>query len=147
MAEDLKRITLQNQNLQQIVEEKAQKTYHTKLSQLINTAGFVTANDTVNHAVTADNTQKITGVSGVNAGTYGPSANVTIGNVNSGTITIPQFTVNAQGIVTSVTNRTLSVKNACSNCSKCSQGSGCSQSSCGSNHSRCSNCSQCDQTP
>ena len=106
---DLNRIVLQAETLQQIVEDKAQKTYHTKLSQLINTAGFVTANDTVNHAVTADSTEAITGSSGASAGTYGQPTDVTIGGTESGTVTIPYFTVNAQGIITSVTQRTLNV--------------------------------------
>lgn len=47
--------------------------------------------------------------SGVTAGTYGPSADVT-GNNNS-TISVPQITVDAKGRVTSVTNRTLTCKN------------------------------------
>jgi hypothetical protein len=47
--------------------------------------------------------------SGVTAGTYGPSANVT-GNNNS-TVSIPQITVDAKGRVTSVVNRTLTCKN------------------------------------
>ena len=145
MAEELSRIKIQNEKLDEIVENKAQTTYHTKMSQLINTAGFVTKDGTVNHAVRADNTQKLTGVSGVNAGTYGPSGNVTIGNTGSGSIIIPQFTVNAQGIVTSVTNRTLKITNKCSNCSHCNKTTSCSETSgcsdCGrSSYSRCSNC-------
>ena len=47
--------------------------------------------------------------SGVTAGTYGPSADVT-GN-NNATISVPQITVDAKGRVTSVTNRTLTCKN------------------------------------
>lgn len=47
--------------------------------------------------------------SGVTAGTYGPSANVT-GN-NNATISVPQITVDAKGRVTSVVNRTLTCKN------------------------------------
>ncbi len=42
--------------------------------------------------------------SGVTAGTYGPSANVS--GSNGATITVPQFTVDQYGRVTSVTNRT-----------------------------------------
>ena len=47
--------------------------------------------------------------SGVTAGTYGPSADVT-GN-NNATISVPEITVDAKGRVTSVTNRTLTCKN------------------------------------
>ena len=47
--------------------------------------------------------------SGVTAGTYGPTADVT-GN-NNATISVPQITVDAKGRVTSVTNRTLTCKN------------------------------------
>ena len=47
--------------------------------------------------------------SGVTAGSYGPTANVT-GN-NNATISVPQITVDAKGRVTSVVNRTLTCKN------------------------------------
>ena len=47
--------------------------------------------------------------SGVTAGTYGPSADVT-GN-NNATISVPEITVDEKGRVTSVTNRTLTCKN------------------------------------
>lgn len=47
--------------------------------------------------------------SGVTAGTYGPSANVT--GDNNSTVSIPQITVDAKGRVTSVVNRTLTCKN------------------------------------
>ena len=47
--------------------------------------------------------------SGVTAGTYGPSADVT-GN-NNATISVPQITVDAKGRVTSVVNKTLTCKN------------------------------------
>ena len=47
--------------------------------------------------------------SGVTAGTYGPSANVT--GSEGATITVPQITVDAKGRVTSVVNRTLTCKN------------------------------------
>ena len=47
--------------------------------------------------------------SGVTAGTYGPSANVT-GNDNA-TISVPQIKVDAKGRVTSITNKTLTCKN------------------------------------
>jgi len=47
--------------------------------------------------------------SGVTAGTYGPSDDVT-GN-NNATISVPEITVDAKGRVTSVVNRTLTCKN------------------------------------
>ena len=47
--------------------------------------------------------------SGVTAGTYGPSADVT-GN-NNATISVPQITVDEKGRVTSVVNKTLTCKN------------------------------------
>lgn len=47
--------------------------------------------------------------SGVTAGTYGPSADVT-GN-NNATISVPEITVDSKGRVTSVANRTLTCKN------------------------------------
>lgn len=43
-------------------------------------------------------------ISGLTAGTYGPSGNVT--GSNGVTINVPQITVNAQGKVTAITNRT-----------------------------------------
>ena len=51
--------------------------------------------------------------SGVTAGTYGPSADVT--GSNSATISIPQITVDTYGRVTSVTNRTYTSVNTDSN--------------------------------
>lgn len=51
--------------------------------------------------------------SGVTAGTYGPSANVT--GTNDSTISVPQITVNAKGQVTSIINRTLTNKNTDTN--------------------------------
>ena len=51
--------------------------------------------------------------SGVTAGTYGPSKDVT-GNNNT-TISVPQITVDAKGIVTSVTNRTYTSVNTDTN--------------------------------
>ena len=47
--------------------------------------------------------------SGVTAGTYGPSADVT--GDNNATISVPEITVDAKGRVTSVVNRTLTCKN------------------------------------
>src|SRR5574344_2432048 len=47
--------------------------------------------------------------SGANAGTYGPTADVT-GN-NNATIVVPQITVDAKGRVTAVTTKTLTCKN------------------------------------
>lgn len=51
--------------------------------------------------------------SGVTAGTYGPSADVT-GN-NNATISVPEITVDAKGRVTSVTNRTYTSVNTDTN--------------------------------
>lgn len=47
--------------------------------------------------------------SGVTAGTYGPSANVT-GN-NNATMSVPEITVDAYGRITSIVNRTYTAKN------------------------------------
>ena len=51
--------------------------------------------------------------SGVTAGTYGPSANVS--GANGNTINVPQITVDAQGRITSVTNRVYTSVNTDSN--------------------------------
>lgn len=53
------------------------------------------------------------GATGVTAGTYGPSSNVT-GN-NAVTLTVPQITVDTYGRVTSVTNRTYTSVNTDTN--------------------------------
>lgn len=147
---DLNRIKINTESLQDVVEQKAEKSYPTKLSQLINTSGFVTADGTVNHAQQADSADEITVTSGVTPGTYGPTEDVIISNTGTGTIFVPQFTVNNQGLVTSVMHRELSISNTCSACSHCDKTSGCSEGSrcshgCTSNHSR--SCSQCSQTP
>lgn len=51
--------------------------------------------------------------SGVTAGTYGPSADVS--GANGNTISVPQITVDAQGRITSVTNRTYTSVNTDTN--------------------------------
>jgi len=93
----------------------------TKTSQLTNDSGYITTSGHVASANTANSAQYLTGTSGVSAGTYGPGSNVTIGNNGgSGTIAIPYYTVNAQGLITSIGTRTLKVTTGCNNCSNCS---------------------------
>lgn len=138
-------LLLKGKQYQEIVKESIQPDMPIKLSQLINDSDYVTATGSVYSVTSATNTAQITGNSGVSAGTYGPTANVSIGRTNSGSIVIPYFTVTAQGIVTSVTNRTLSITTGCSNCGYCSVCSQCNQSSGCNNCSTCSNCNNCSR--
>ena len=146
---DLTNIKIKTTTLRNIVDDTAEAKIPTTTSKITNDANYVLVSGKINSATTADRTAKITKASGVTAGTYGPSANVTIGNTERKSIIIPQFTVNAQGLVTSATNRTYIVANACSNCTECDK---CSQCNVTSGCSRCTDCSrtsctynECDQ--
>lgn len=106
-------------------------------SDLTNDSNFITDKDSIDSATVA--LKSATNLVGnrVAAGTYGPSANVTIpANNGTGTINIPYFVVNDQGVVTNVAQRTLRVTSGCSHCSyesKCDYCSKCSYSSCSYN--------------
>lgn len=77
----------------------------TYLSDLKNTSNFQRANS--GHCATAttvDSAPTITKTSGVTAGSYGPDSDLDI-RASSGSIYIPQVTVNSAGVITSVVNR------------------------------------------
>ena len=126
----------------------------TKMSELTNDANFATFDDKIASATNADKAVSLTTKSGVTAGSKGPTGSVTIAaNNKTGTIKIPQFTVNEQGIITSITERTLTITTGCMHCtvtpgcdqcSHCEQTSGCSQCS---DCNRCNNCNDCQQYP
>ena len=135
-------ILIRGKPVQTLVDEEALSLATVKTSDLENDVGYVTVNDTVANSNTADTATKITTNSGVSAGAKGPTANVSIAQNNkTGSIAIPYFTVNAQGIITSAGTRTLKVTTGCNNCAVYS---GCSQCS---NCSNCNNYRRCDQTP
>lgn len=136
---DLTNIKLKTTTVQALVDDDIKSKVPTTTNKITNDANFVKVSGKVNSAVNADKTTKLTGKSGVIAGTYGPSTNVTIGNTERKSITIPQFTVNAQGIITSVTSRTYTVANACSNCTECDH---CVQCNVTSGCAQCTNCSR-----
>lgn len=141
-------IKLKGVDLVTSIDEQVKAKIPTKISQLTNDSGYVTTSGSVASANTATTATNLTGTSGVTAGTYGPSANVTIANNNrTGSIVIPYFTVNTQGRITNMVNRTLKVTTGCNNCSVtsgCSQCNNCSQTSGCSN---CNNCSNCNCQP
>lgn len=117
-------------------------------SDLENDIGYITSSGSVASATVATTATNLTGNSGVSAGTQGPGANISVGTGGQGSISIPYFTVNAQGLITSMGTRTLTVYSGCSqcsNCGHCSVTSGCSQCSNCSICSRCTNCSDCNR--
>lgn len=134
-------IKISGKPVQTLIDERAIELAAVKTSDLENDVGYITVNDTVANSNTADTATKITTNSGVSAGAKGPTANVSIAQNNKkGSIQIPYFTVNAQGIITSAGTHTLTVTTGCNNCSVtsgCTQYSRCSRSS----YSRCSRCS------
>lgn len=134
----LESIILKDKPLSELVKETVSASVPKSTVNIENDAGFITANEKVNSAVKATNTLALSTASGVSAGTYGPSADVAIGSTDRKSVVIPQFTVNANGIITSAVNRTYTVGNSCSNCSDCSH---CSRCSVTSGCSECSNCS------
>lgn len=138
-------IVVSDKDLTAIVNDQVQSETPTKLSDLENDAGYVTTTGHVAHAKTANAATNLTGASGVTAGTYGPSASVSITTGQTKSINIPYFTVNSAGIVTYMTQRTLKVTSGCNNCSNCGQCnnySGCSQcSTCNNCGYRCPDCS------
>ena len=154
---DLTNIKLKTVTLQDITDEVAESKIPTTTSKITNDANYVLISGKINSAVTANKAAKVTNKSGVTAGSYGPTANVTIGKTERKSIVIPQFTVNAQGLVTSATNRTYIVANACSNCSQCdrcsqckvtsgcNQCTDCNQTTC--RYNECSDCGHCDRFP
>lgn len=79
-------------------------------SDLVNDSNFAVSTGTIAHATNTKSAVQLSGTSGVKGGTYGPSANVTVSGTTKKSITIPQITINAQGRITAVTNRTLSVQ-------------------------------------
>lgn len=109
-----------------------------KTSQYINDPEYVTKSGKVYSVDTATNTKELTNPSGVSQGRYGATNNVTISNSGSNSIKIPYFSVNSQGLITSMVNRTLSVTTACEYCSKCDHTASCT------NCSNCTNCSKCN---
>jgi len=129
----MSKLTINSTAIETAVQQTAQSKFPTKMSQLTNDSGYVTASGSVDSVSTATNTSRITGGSGVSAGTYGAGGNVTVGNKGSGSISIPYFTVNAQGRVTASYNRTLYINTHCNDCSHCSY--------------TCSYCSNCDCQP
>lgn len=147
---DYDKLKINNKTLLDYLDEEVNSKEYS-LSDLTNDA-FVVKTDKIESVEHSNYTLKLSDCS-VSPGNYGPSSDVTIGSTNTGSITIPYFTVNSQGIVTSVSNKTLSISNSCSNCSQCSKYSACSNCqqcsaySCRTNHSRYSRCSQCSQSP
>ena len=150
----LENIILKDKPLSELVDETISSKIPKDTANIQNDAGYVTASGKVSTAAKATNALSLSSASGVSTGTYGPSANVTIGARDRKSVVIPQFTVNANGIVTSAVNRTYTVGNSCSNCTDCSN---CSQCSVTSGCNECNNCrqysctyncsDQCSQSP
>ena len=133
-------IIIKDKNLNDLIKEQANAEMPKNISELQNDSAFVTSSQSVRSVNTATNTTDVTGSSGTATGTFGPGSNVTLGSSGSASISVPYFKVNEQGLITQVTNRTLSMTTGCSNCSQCSVYYSCSQCS------NCSVCNDCSQT-
>ena len=73
------------------------------------TSGAATLNVGAGTGIVVNDDNVALATSGVTAGTYGPSANVT--GSNNATMNVPEITVDAYGRVTAVTNRVYTAKN------------------------------------
>jgi hypothetical protein len=133
-------IKISGRSVQELIDEEAISLVAVKTSDLENDVGYVTVNDTVANSNTADSATGLVTPSGVQASSYGPTANVNIAQGGkTGSIDIPYFTVNAQGIITSMTTHKLTVTTGCNNCNVIVPYSRCSR--CGTN------CSHCSESP
>lgn len=101
-------VTVQGTDLIDIVDSVTTKNATVKASSLVNDVHYLKVTDKANSVTSADSAAKLTGASGVTAGTYGPSANVTVDG-NTGSVNIPRITVNAQGQITAAAQYTLKV--------------------------------------
>lgn len=142
-------IVIKTQTIESVVSARNKQTTR-KLSELQNDSSFVTSSGSVQSVQVANTAKTITGGSGVSANTYGPTGNVTINASASGSINIPYFTVNSQGIITSAVNRKLTITTGCSNCNNCTVTTSCTYctdcSQC-TDCSKCSHCSDCNCEP
>ena len=103
-----KLITIKGTDLMDIVDDVTTANATVKASSLTNDVPYLKVTDKAKSATAADSATQLTGKSGVTAGTYGPSANVTVDG-NTGSINIPRITVNAHGQVTAAAQYTLKV--------------------------------------
>lgn len=136
------------------IKQRVEQKKPTKLSELTNDAKYAKTSDKIASAKTADSATTLSSNSGVTAGSKGPTASLTLAaNSKTGSIKIPQFTVTEQGIITAMTERTLtittgclecSVSSGCDQCPKCNQTSGCKQCS---DCNNCDRCNHCDRFP
>lgn len=144
-------IKISGKSITTVVDEVVVESNPTKLSEIENDSAYVTTSGHVKSAKTATSATTVSNTSGVSAGSYGQGGSVTITQTKTGSVKIPYFTVNAQGLVTSMGYRTLTVTagcKRCTNCSQCNKTSGCSQTSgCSHSCSRCSHCGDCNCEP
>lgn len=138
----MSKLILKDQSLEALIAVK-NKEVTRRVSYLENDSNFVTAEGSVKSVEVASTTKAITNTSGVSANTYGPTTDVTIAAKTSGSINIPYFTVNEQGIITSAVNRKLSIKTGCSHCNNCSVTTSCTYCKDCSYCSNCGDCSHC----
>ena len=140
-------IKINGKSITTVISEAVVESNPKKLSEIDNDSAYVTTSGHVKSAKTATNATTISSSSGVKAGSYGQGESVTITQAQTGSMQIPYFTVNAQGLITSMGYRTLKVTAGCkdcTNCSQCNKTSGCDQTSgggCGDCSYSCSRCS------
>lgn len=143
----MSKILIDNIDVLSTLENDINTSLKFNASSYKNNIGAITNSEPVDSAAHSNTATTLKNDSGVSAGSFGPSSNVTIesgGFTNN--ILIPYFTVNSEGIITSIGNRTLTVTTGCDNCAVYSECSNCTKctvcSRCSYNCNRCSNCSQ-----
>lgn len=81
----------------------------TATSMLQNDVSFTTSDGVAGSADTVDESLTITSASGTPVGGFGPANNVTI-NRTTGSIIVPQITIDSTGRITNVVNRTFTLQ-------------------------------------
>jgi hypothetical protein len=108
MADYTKKLIIEGADVVDIINNSVTTQSPKKTSELTNDASLTTTTGKAASATKVNSAGTITAASGVTAGSYGATGNATLNN-NTVTVRVPQINVNAQGLVTSVTNRTLSI--------------------------------------
>lgn len=103
-------ISIKNVELSKAIQTTIDNYNVATTSDLVNDSNFAVSSGTIAHSVNTKSAVQLSGNTGVAGGTYGPSANVSVSGSAAKSITVPQITVNAQGQITAVTNRTLTIQ-------------------------------------
>ena len=106
LNDDDKLVTIDGEDyVAKIIQQKKP----TVTSALQNDASYTTTDGVAGSADTVDSSVTITSASGTPAGGFGPANNVTI-NRTTGSIIVPQITIDSTGRITYVVNRTFTLQ-------------------------------------